>query len=289
MKPASFNYIRAKSVDEVLAALDEHSDARVLAGGQSLIAMMNLRLVKPEYLVDINHISDLDYIRLEDNELAIGALTRHSTAASSDLVRENCPLMAAAYGYIAHKAVRNRGTVGGNVCHADPASENPAVAIASQAKMVLRNSNGERRIAADDFFIGLYETSANQNELLTEIRIPQAKSNQGFSFQEVSARKGDFAIVCVAASIEIENGTCSEARIVASGVGEKATRLTTAEEAIKNSPADSTSINLAANEARTFIDPPSDFHADSEYRKDLAFTLTKRALEEASEQCRRGK
>ncbi len=286
MKPASFNYIRAKTVDEVLAALNEHSDAKILAGGQSLIAMMNLRLVKPEYLVDINHISDLDYIRLEDNELAIGALTRHSTAASSDLVRENCPLMAAAYGYIAHKAVRNRGTVGGNVCHADPASENPAVAIASEAKMILRNSNGERKVAADDFFIGLYETSANQNELLTEIRIPKAKLGQGFSFQEVSARKGDFAIVCVAASIKIENETCSEARIVASGVGEKATRLTTAEEVIKNSPANSESINLAANEARTFIDPPSDFHADSEYRKDLAFTLTKRALEEAYEQCR---
>jgi carbon-monoxide dehydrogenase medium subunit len=289
VKPASFNYIRARTVDEVLAALSEHSDARVLAGGQSLIAMMNLRLIKPEYLVDINHIADLDYIRLENDELAIGALTRHTTAASSNLVRENCPLMAAAYGYIAHKAVRNRGTVGGNICHADPASENPAVAIAAEATMVLRNSNGERKVPADDFFIGLYETAADQNELLTEIRFPKAKSGQGFSFKEVSARKGDFAIVCVAASIEIENGTCSEARIVASGVGEKATRLITSEEAVKNSPADGKNIEIAANEARAFIDPPSDFHADSEYRKDLVCTLTKRALEEASEHCRRGK
>ena len=286
MKPAPFSYVRADSVEGALSALSEQPEARVLAGGQSLIAMMNLRLVKPDRLIDINRLSELDYIRLDGDELAIGALTRHTAAATSPLAAEHCPLMIAAYRHIANRAVRNRGTVGGNLCHADPASENPAVAIASGATLVLRSVDGERRIAAEDFFLSLYETAAEQNELLTEIRIPKAPANQGWSFQETSTRKGDFALVGVAATLECPNGACSDARVVAVGVGERAERLGAAEAAIKGAVVDEAGLAAAAA-ARDAVDPPSDFHADSEFRRDLVFTLTKRALGEAHG--RRGK
>ena len=218
MKPASFDYFRAEKIDDALMALAANAEAQVLAGGQSLIAMMNLRLAKPGCLIDINRLTDLDYIRPEGDELAIGALTRHTAAASSPVVAEFCPLMTAAYDHIAHRAVRNRGSVGGNLCHADPSSENPAVAVASGATLVLKSADGERRVAAEDFFLGLYETAAQQNELLTEIRIPKAPAHQGWSFQETSTRKGDFALVGIAATLDCPNGTCTNARIVAVGI-----------------------------------------------------------------------
>ena len=285
MKPAPFDYVRAERVEDALSALAENAEAQVLAGGQSLIAMMNLRLAKPGCLIDINRLSELDYIRAEGDELAIGALTRHTAAAASPEVAEFCPLMTAAYGHIAHRAVRNRGTVGGNLCHADPSSENPAVAIASGATMVLRSVDGERRVAAQDFFLGLYETAAGQNELLTEIRIPRAPAAQGWSFQEMSTRKGDFALVGIAATLDCPNGTSTDARVVAVGVGERAQRLDAAEAAITGAALDDISLAAAAQAARDSVDPPSDFHADSEYRRDLVFSLTKRALSEAHGRC----
>jgi CO/xanthine dehydrogenase FAD-binding subunit len=285
VKPASFDYFRAEKIDDALMALAANAEAQVLAGGQSLIAMMNLRLAKPGSLIDINRLTDLDYIRPEGDELAIGALTRHTTAATSTVVAEFCPLMTAAYDHIAHRAVRNRGSVGGNLCHADPSSENPAVAIASGATLVLKSTGGERRVAAEDFFIGLYETAAQQNELLTEIRIPKAPAHQGWSFQETSTRKGDFALVGIAATLNCPNGTCTKARIVAVGVGEQAMRLEAAEAAITGAVMDDTGLTTAAEAARDSVDPPSDFHADSEFRRDLVFSLTKRALSEAHGRC----
>lgn len=285
MKPASFDYFRAEKIDDALMALAANSESQVLAGGQSLIAMMNLRLAKPGSLIDINRLTDLDYIRPEGDELAIGALTRHTTAATSTVIAEFCPLMTAAYDHIAHRAVRNRGSVGGNLCHADPSSENPAVAIASGATLVLKSAEGERRVAAEDFFLGLYETAAQQNELLTEIRIPKAPAHQGWSFQETSTRKGDFALVGIAATLDCPNGTCTDARIVAVGVGERAMRLDAAEAAITGAAMNDTCLTAAAVAARDSVDPPSDFHADSEFRRDLVFSLTKRALSEAHGRC----
>ena len=285
MKPASFDYFRAEKIDDALMALAANSESQVLAGGQSLIAMMNLRLAKPGSLIDINRLTDLDYIRPEGDELAIGALTRHTTAATSTVIAEFCPLMTAAYDHIAHRAVRNRGSVGGNLCHADPSSENPAVAIASGATLVLKSAEGERRVAAEDFFLGLYETAAQQNELLTEIRIPKAPAHQGWSFQETSTRKGDFALVGIAATLDCPNGTCTDARIVAVGVGERAMRLDAAEAVITGAAMNDTGLTAAAVAARDSVDPPSDFHADSEFRRDLVFSLTKRALSEAHGRC----
>ena len=285
MKPASFDYFRAEKIDDALMALAANSESQVLAGGQSLIAMMNLRLAKPGSLIDINRLTDLDYIRPEGDELAIGALTRHTTAATSTVISEFCPLMTAAYDHIAHRAVRNRGSGGGNLCHADPSSENPAVAIASGATLVLKSAEGERRVAAEDFFLGLYETAAQQNELLTEIRIPKAPAHQGWSFQETSTRKGDYALVGIAATLDCPNGTCTDARIVAVGVGERAMRLDAAEAAITGAAMPDIGLTAAAEAARDSVDPPSDFHADSEFRRDLVFSLTKRALSEAHGRC----
>ena len=287
VKPAPFDYVRVENVREALSALAANPEAQVLAGGQSLIALMNLRLAKPGCLIDINRLSDLDYIHAQGDELAIGALTRHTAAAASPVVAEFCPLMTAAYGFIAHRAVRNRGTVGGNLCHADPSSENPAVAIASGATLVLKSIDGERRVAAEDFFLGLYETAAGQNELLTEIRIPKAPANQGWSFQETSTRKGDFALVGIAATLDCPNGACTDARVVAVGVGERAMRLDAAEAAITGAAIDDASLAATAQAARDSVDPPSDFHADSEFRRDLVFSLTKRALSEAHGRCRK--
>ena len=285
VKPAPFDYVRAENVEEALSALAGNAEAQILAGGQSLIAMMNLRLAKPGCLIDINRLSDLDYIRAEGDELAIGALTRHTAAATSPVVAEFCPLMTAAYDFIAHRAVRNRGTVGGNLCHADPSSENPAVAIASGATFVLNSIDGERRVAAEDFFLGLYETAAKQNELLTEIRIPKAPAGQGWSFQETSTRKGDFALVGIAATLDCSNDACKDARVVAIGVDERAVRLNSAEAPITGAAIDDTSLTAAAEAARDSVDPPSDFHADSDFRRDLVFSLTKRALSEAHGRC----
>lgn len=285
MKPAPFRYVRARSVDDAVAALARDSEAKVLAGGQSLIAMMNLRAAKPDCLVDINALSGLDFIKLKDGGLAIGALTRHETVKNSPLVAEYCPLLAETYHWIAHRAVRNRGTYGGNLCHADPASENPAIALVVGATMVLKSAKGERSVAADDFFKGLYQTAARQDELLIEVRIPSRPKGQGWGFAEVSPRKGDFAITAVAATLELSGGTVKAARLAYTGIGDRAMRIAAVEAAVAGKPATEETFAAAGEAARKAIKPPSDFHADEAMRRDLAATLTRRALTAAKSRC----
>ena len=202
MKPAPFHYLRAASVDDALQALADNPDARILAGGQSLIAMMNLRLIKPACLIDINRIAHLGYIREDGDGVAIGALARHNDVKHSPLVGARCPLLTEAYESIAHHTVRNRGTLGGNLCHADPSSETPAVMIAVGATLVLRSLRGSREVAAEDFFLGTYETAAQQDEMLVEIRIP-GRGAHGWAFAEISNRHGDFAIAVIAATLRL--------------------------------------------------------------------------------------
>jgi carbon-monoxide dehydrogenase medium subunit len=285
MKPAPFRYVRAHSVDDAVAALARDSEAKVLAGGQSLIAMMNVRAAKPECLVDINALSALDYIRVKDGGLAIGALTRHETVKSSPLVAEHCPLLAETYLWIAHRAVRNRGTYGGNLCHADPASENPAVALAVGATMVLKSAKGERTVPADDFFKGLYQTAARQDELLVEVRLPSRPKGQGWGFAEVSPRKGDFAMTAIAVTLELSGGTIKTARLAYTGIADRAIRLAAVEAAVIGKPATDETFAAAGETARKAINPPSDFHADVAMRRDLAATLTRRALAAAMSRC----
>ena len=284
MKPPRFRYLRAGSVDGALQALADNPDARILAGGQSLIAMMNLRLVRPACLIDINRVPELGYIREEGAGVAIGALARHNEVKHAALVQARCPLLTEAYESIAHHTVRNRGTLGGNLCHADPSSETPAVMIAVGATLVLRSVAGSREVAAEDFFLGPYETAARQDEMLIEIRLP-GRGADGWAFAEVSNRHGDFAIAVIAATLGLEGGRCTAARVVASGVGEHAVRLVPAEEALVGGPIDDASLARAGEAAREAVDPHSDSHADAAYRRDAIAALTRRTVRRAAERC----
>ncbi len=286
MKPPPFAYIRSTTVDEALAALAEYGDeCKVLAGGQSLVPLMNLRMVNPGRLVDINGLTMLDYVRVEDGHLLIGGLTRHTTLRESELVAEHCPLMTAAYQYVGHKPVRNRGTLGGNLSHAYPASEMPAVALAVDATMVVRSSTGQRAIAAEDFFVGALETALEPDELLTEIRIPLWSKGQGWSFQEVSPRKGDFALVGAGAVLRVKGGVCEAVRLVYCGVGDRARRASEAEQTLLGHKPDEALFRKAGETASQGIEPHSDFHADEVYRRDLVKALTRRTLTEAHQRC----
>jgi CO/xanthine dehydrogenase FAD-binding subunit len=287
MKPAPFSYVRPTTVEEALSALAQQGgEAKVLAGGQSLIAMMNLRLLKPRRLVDINRVAALDYIRHDNGTLAIGALTRLSAAERSPLVAQLCPLMTEAIQHIAHRPIRNRGTVGGNLAHADPSSELPAVAVATDATFVARSAEGQRTILAADFFVGYLTSALQPDELLTEVRVPSSRlAGQGWSFMEVSPRKGDFALVGVAATLQVKDGTCQAARLVYSGVAGRAQRVPEAEQALVGRTADEAAFRAAAGIASQRVHPHSDFHATAAYRRDLVNVLTRRALAQALARC----
>ena len=284
MKPPRFRYLRADSVDGALQALADNPDARILAGGQSLIPLMNLRMVRPGCLIDINRIPDLGHIREDGDGIAIGALARHNDVKHAPLVHARCPLLTEAYDSIAHHTVRNRGTLGGNLCHADPSSETPTVMIAMGATLVLRSLRGSREVGAEDFFIGTYETAAQQDEMLVEIRIPGMGAD-GWAFAEISNRHGDFAIAVIATRLRIADGRCTAARVVASGVGEHALRLTPAEDALVGGPIDDASLAAAAAAAAGAVDPHSDSHADAAYRRDAIAALTRRSLRRAAGRC----
>ncbi|MBV8704711.1 MAG: xanthine dehydrogenase family protein subunit M [Acetobacteraceae bacterium] len=282
MKPAAFDYARPASVAAALQALaDRAREAKVLAGGQSLVPMMNFRMARPAVLVDINRLAELDYHRVEGDTLAIGALARHAALRASPVVRASCPLMAETYHHVANGPVRNQGTLCGNLCHADPASEMPAVALVTDAAMVLRSARGERRLDAAAFFRGVYETAARPDELLVEVRIPAAPANQGWSFQEVSVRKGDFAIVGVAATLAVAKGSVAEARIAVCGVGPRAARLRDVERSLTGRPAAEASFGAAADAAAASVNPQEDVNASAAYRRDLVRALVRRALAEA--------
>jgi CO/xanthine dehydrogenase FAD-binding subunit len=286
MKPPAFAYERPDSVAATLAALARYGeDAKLLAGGQSLIAMLNLRLVAPKTVIDAGRLRELDYIRTDGNELAVGALTRHNTVMHAAEVARQCPLITDAYRFISHHAIRNRGTIGGNLCHADPASELPVVAILLDATLVLKSSSGERGVAAADFFKGPFETAARADELLTEIRFPAEPKGQGYAFDEVSQRHGDFAIVAAGCTLTVANGVCQSARLGYAGVGAHAMRLPAAEAALANQPATPASFAKAAEAAAGAVQPTSDVHADAAYRRDLVRALTARVLGAALARC----
>lgn len=289
MKPAPFQYVRPSSVSDALAALARYrDDAKVLAGGQSLIALMNLRLVKPAVLVDINRLSDIAYIREENGTVAIGALTRQSAVESSGVIARQCPLMAEAIRFVAHRPIRNRGTVGGNLAHADPTSELPAVAVALDATFVARSTDGQRAISAADFFVGLLSSALASKELLTEMRISIWPAGQGWSFMEVSPRAGDYALVGVAATLQVQEGICQAARLVYSGVGARPARVAAAEQMLLGGPANEATFRAAGEVAAGQVDPSSDFHATGDYRRDLVRVLTRRALMRALDRCKKG-
>jgi aerobic carbon-monoxide dehydrogenase medium subunit len=279
MKPAAFAYERPSSVATVLDLLAQDDEGtKIIAGGQSLVPMMNLRLARPGRLIDINRLPDLNYIRREGDEVAIGALARHADVKASALVAQACPLMHISYEWVAHNAVRNRGTLCGNLCHADPASEMPAVALAVGASMVLRSKQGERRVAAADFFQGLYATATRPDELLVEVRVPVAPAGQKAGFAEVSMRKGDFAWALAAVLLTVADGKIAQVVIACAGVSDRACRLTTVEQAITGQPANAATFARAGELARAAVNPFGDAATSAEYRKDLVRVLVERAL-----------
>ena len=286
MKPAPFQYERPETVEGVLAVLQQYGeDSKILAGGQSLIAMMNTRVLQPRVVVDINHVPGLDTLAVEDNVLVVGALVRHIEVAESPTVREASPLIAEVYPHLAHRPIRNRGTLAGNLAHADPASEMPAVMLVSEAAMILRNHDNLRTVLAEDFFLGPFETAARPDELLTEIRIPLAPAGQGWGFQEFSPRKGDFALASVATVMTVADGNVDSVRLACAGVGPCASRIVDAEGILTGATAGVEAFAEAAETVMASIDPQEDFHADAAYRRDLVGTLVRRALADAHGRC----
>jgi len=279
MKPAPFEYERAPDLQSALAALARFGkDAKVLAGGQSLIPMLNLRLASTERLIDVGRLDELRYIRVIDNELRIGALTTHNAVLRSPEVAEHCPIMVEAYRLVSHHSVRNRGTIGGSLCHNDPASEMPLVVNLVGATLIARRASGERAIAADQFFKGNFETALDASELLTEIRVPLPVKGHGWSFQEVSQRKGDYALAAAGAMLAIDGGVCRQVRLGFRNVGETIFRMPAIEARIEGQPPRAALFSDAATAAMNAVDPPSDLHADEAYRRDLVKVLAERVL-----------
>ena len=284
MKPASFSHLAPTSVPEAVKMLSDHApDALVLAGGQSLVPMMNFRLARPTVLVDLNRITDLAYIRDDGNHLAIGAMTRERTIENSDLVRQACPLLHDATLNIAHLPIRTRGTIGGSIANADPAAEYPATVLALDATLVAHSVRGERRIAAAEFFDGVLSTALEPDEILTEIVVPKPPEGSGAAFVEISRRHGDFALAGVAAQITFEGDTVTDIRLAACGVGARPIRLTNAEAEIRGGGVTEETLARAASAACDAVDPDGDVHATAAYRRKLAGVMTRRALLKAVE------
>lgn len=271
MIPAKFEYRRAASVDEALGWLAEApDDTKLLAGGHSLLPLMKLRLATPAVLVDIGRVPDLSYVRDEGDHVAIGALTRHRQLETSELARREVPLLAHVAGQVGDPQVRHRGTIGGSLAHGDPASDLPAAVVALGGTLVVRGRDGERQVAADDFFRGFLETAVGPEEILTEIRVPKAPARWGF--EKFNRRAQDWAIVGVAAVLD------GEARVALVNMGPTSLRARATEEAL----ADGATVAEAAAHAADDLDPPSDLQASADYRRHLATVLVRRALEGAT-------
>jgi carbon-monoxide dehydrogenase medium subunit len=284
VKPASFEYFCPHTLDEALALLDEHgAEAKPLAGGQSLIPAMNFRLATPAVLVDLNGLPELSYVTTGANGLRIGGMTRHRALERSDLVARDAPLVAAAMPFVAHPAIRVRGTLGGSVAHADPAAELPAALLALQATFLLKNRRRSRGVPAADFFTGLFSTALEPGELLTEVAIPRLGPRTACAFEEMSRRHGDYALAGAAAVVALdERGRCSTVRVALLGVADRPVLAEHASRLLMGQTPSAEAVRAAADAAATQdIEPPADIHATSVYRRHLASVMMRRALARA--------
>lgn len=282
MKPASFDYVRAESVRhavEVLGAAD--GDGKIIAGGQSLMPMMNFRLVKPSVLVDINHIPDVGKIQFRENRIAIGALVRHRMTATDVLIQRHIPVLHHAMKHVAHLTVRNRGTFCGSVCHADPAAEMPMMSLLLNGSIRIASPRGERILPARDFFVGSLMTALEPDELVTEIELDSLPSGTGWAFEEFARRHGDYALAAVAVTMERRADAAANIRIGLMGVGETPMRMRRLEAMLEGVEINATMLDQAVDELRSTIEPNSDLNASADYRRHLAGTLARRALSDA--------
>jgi carbon-monoxide dehydrogenase medium subunit len=283
MKPAPFDLEIARSVEAVIGLLaDAGREAKVLAGGQSLVPLMNFRLARPSLLVDLNRVAALQYIDDTNGGLAIGAMTRQSALERSELVALRSPLLAEVLPWIAHTPIRNRGTLGGSLAHADPAAELCVAGLALDVKLVARSSRGERVIAIDDFFLGPFSTSLHTDELLTEVRLGSLPAGTGWAFEEVARRVGDFAMIAVAAVLRLDDaGRVGFARLAYASMGPTPRRAPSGERALIGQEPTSESFANAARLAMADLEPADDLHATRAYRVDVGQALTQRALARA--------
>ncbi|MFQ5568324.1 MAG: FAD binding domain-containing protein [Rhodothermales bacterium] len=290
MKPAPFTYFASSTEDEALAHLATYGyEASVLAGGQSLVPTMNFRLAQPSVLVDLNRIPTLAYIRADEaGVLRLGAMTRQRAVECSTLVRERSPLLYETMPHIAHPPIRNRGTVGGSIAHADPAAELPAVMLVLDARFRLRNRHAERWLAASSFYVGMFSTAREPEELLVEIAVPSLPPRSGGAFREVARRHGDYALVGVAALVTLDaDGCCRTARIALLSVGDGPVEAHEAAGILVGQPPTAEVVRAAAEAAATRdIDPAGDIHASAAFRRHLARVLTTDVLTQAFERAR---
>jgi carbon-monoxide dehydrogenase medium subunit len=286
MKPPKFDYHAPRTVDEAVALLARYGgDAKPLAGGQSLVPLLNFRLARPAALIDLNRIPALAGIREADGHVVFGAMTRQRAVEFSPLVARKLPLLAEATRWVGHLPIRSRGTIGGSIAHADPSAEYPTVLAALDGTVIARGRKGERELTAGALFETYLTTTLAPDELLTEVRLPVMRDGAGWAFEEFARRHGDFAIVGVAAAVWREGGRWS-ARLATAGAGPVPVRLRPAEDIIARDGAGDASVEAAAARAAELVQPDSDLHASADYRRNLTRVLTARALRKAIGRCR---
>jgi len=279
MKPAAFDYVLADSIEMVVRSLaDSGGDAKIIAGGQSLVPMLNFRLLRPSILVDINRIPGLAFIEEGDRAIRIGALTRHHQLETSPVIAKHLPVLSAAMTHVAHLAIRNRGTIGGSLSHADPAAELPMMARLLDAELQVASRSGRRTIKARDFFLDALTVDLGDDDILTEIVLPKLPPNTGWGFEEVSRRSGDFALAAVAVTLAVSGGAIAEARIALTGIGATAKRAAEAESLLVGLPLDPKVLEQVIGAVRGNVEPNTDLHASADYRRHLAGVLAGRAV-----------
>lgn len=291
MTPRVFEYFAPKSVKEAITLLTKKEDAKVLAGGQSLLALMKLRLASPKYLVDINGLTELDYIRpLKNGGIAMGALTRHDSIEHSNVIRSRCYVLAEAASRIGDQQIRNRGTLAGSICHADPAADLLPAIVALDAEIVAVGPKGQRVIPAKDFFVDFFTTALKQNEVVTEVRIPAFPPRTGSAYIKFSRREGDFAIVGVAAVVTVDpRGVCRNVAIGLGAVAPTPLRARASERLLVGKRLDEDLILKAAEKGPEGANPPSDIHGSAEYRLEMIKVFVKRTLKLALSRIKEGK
>jgi CO/xanthine dehydrogenase FAD-binding subunit len=288
MKPPRFRYFDPETVEEAVALLGEHGyDAKVLAGGQSLVPLLNFRLARPAVLVDLNRIRDLDYIREQNGSVAIGAMARQSRLEQDRAIDAKCGVLREAVTFIGHPQIRNRGTVGGSIAHADPAAELPAIALALDAELTVAGTGGRRTIPASDFFVGLMTTALEPTEMLTEVRLPALPPGSGWALEEFALRHGDFALAGAVAVVTLdEQGRCATARLAAIGMGEVPFRDRDAEALLQGQTVTDKLLDEVAGQISRKVDPASDMHASAQQRRSMVGVLSRKAVKRAAERAR---
>ncbi len=286
MKPAPFEYFAPETAEEALALMAEHGvEARPLAGGQSLVPLINMRMAQPSVLIDLNRCPELAYLREEDGMLVSGPMTRQRELELSETVRAACPLIAKAMPHMGHATIRNRGTAGGSLSHADPSAELPGVALALGAEMIAGGPNGRRTVPATEFFFAELTTALEPDEMLCEIRFPEAPAGSRAAFAEIGSHFGGLALVGVAAQIDLDSaGRCTKAALAATGAGERPTRLSSTEAVLTGEVLEKQSIAEAAEAAAGDVEPLEDLHATAHWRRRAAVAMAARALHEIADE-----